>query len=90
MVANGEIDLALKRIESFGGNDKEGLQRKFILYMLCLMELTLLDSKHKTHRKKSIERLLNDLDEKMPVDYYVLNWNDCQSCSPFNPFKNMA
>jgi hypothetical protein len=44
--------------------------------MLCLMELTLLDSKHKAHRKKSIERLLNDLDEKMPVDHSVLNWND--------------
>jgi hypothetical protein len=40
LVAEGEIEATLKRIEAFGGNDKEGLQRKFILYMLVLMELT--------------------------------------------------
>ena len=76
MVANGEIDLALKRIESFGGSDKEGMQRKFILYMLCLMELTLLDSKDKPFRKEGIERLLNHLDEHIPRDTSLINWND--------------
>jgi hypothetical protein len=76
MVANGEIDLALKRIESFGGADKEGMKRKFILYMLCLMELTLLDSKDKPFRKSAIEKLLNHLDENIPVDHSLLNWND--------------
>ncbi len=76
MVAAGEIDLALKRIESFGGADKEGLQRKFILYMLCLMELTLLESKDKPFRKDAIEKLLNHLDEQLPTDHSVLNWND--------------
>jgi len=75
MVANGEIDLALKRIESFGNNDREGMKRKFILYMLCLMELTLLDSKNKPFRKYGIEKILNHLDEKMPVDDSVLSWN---------------
>ena len=76
MVANGEIDLALKRIESFGGSDKEGMQRKFILYMLCLMELTLLESKNKPFRKEGIERLLNHLDEHIPRDTSLINWND--------------
>ena len=57
LIANGEIDLGLKRIESFAGPDEEGVKRKFILYMLCLMELTLLDSKDKSHRKISIEKL---------------------------------
>jgi hypothetical protein len=76
MVANGEIDLALRRIESFGGVDKEGVQRKFILYMLCLMELTILDSKDKPFRKSSIEKLLNHLDEELPTDHSILNWND--------------
>jgi hypothetical protein len=76
MVANGEIDLALKRIESFGGSDKEGVQRKFTLYMLCLMELTLLDSKDKSFRKEGIEKLLNHLDEQIPADTSLINWND--------------
>ncbi|MFM9076071.1 MAG: hypothetical protein ACKORJ_10990, partial [Bacteroidota bacterium] len=76
MVAEGEIDLALKRIESFGGADKEGVKRRFILYMSCLAELTLLGSREKPFRKSSIEKLLNHLDEQLPVDHSILKWND--------------
>jgi tetratricopeptide (TPR) repeat protein len=76
LVAQNDLDTALQRIEAFGGNDKEGLQRKFTLYMLCLMELTLLDSKEKPFRRSAIERLLNHLDEKLPIDHSILNWND--------------
>jgi tetratricopeptide (TPR) repeat protein len=76
LVAQNDIETALHRIEAFGGNDKKGLQRKFILYMLCLMELTLLDSKDKPFRKEAIEKLLKHLDNNLPVDHSVLNWND--------------
>jgi len=76
LVAQNDIETALQRIESFGGNDKEGLQRKFILYMLCLMELTLLESKDQSFRKVAIEKLLKHLDDNLPVDHSVLNWND--------------
>jgi hypothetical protein len=76
MVANNEMELALQRIESFGGNDREDLQQKFILYMLCFMELTLLESKNKPFRKEAIEKLLKHFDENLPVDHSVLNWND--------------
>jgi len=76
LVAEGDFDAALKRIEDFGGNDKEGLQRKFILYMLCLMELTLLDSKDKPFRREGIEKLLKHLDEQLPVDHSIMNWDD--------------
>ncbi len=76
LVAEGDFDSALKRIEQFGGEDKEGLQQKFILYMLCLMELTLLESKDKPFRKEGIEKLLKHLDEQLPVHHSVLNWND--------------
>jgi len=76
MITNGEIDLALMRIDSFGGADKEGVKRKFILYMLCLMELTLLESKYKSFRKEGIEKLLKHLDEQLPVDHSILTWNN--------------
>ena len=76
LVAKNDIETALAGIEAFGGNDKEGLQRKFILYMLCLMELTLLESKDKAFRKEAIEKLLKHLDDNLPVDRNVLNWND--------------
>ena len=76
LVANNDMETALQRIEAFGGNDKDGLQRKFILYMLCLMELTLLESKYKPFRRDAIEKLLKHLDEHLPVDHSVLNWDD--------------
>ncbi len=76
LVAQNDIETALRRIEAFDGNDKEGLQRKFILYMLCLMELTLLESKDKPFRREACEALLKHLDDNLPVDHSILNWND--------------
>jgi acid stress-induced BolA-like protein IbaG/YrbA len=76
LVAAADIDLALKRIESFGGTDEEGVKRRFTLYMLCLMELTLLESKIKPFRKAAIEKLLNHFDEQIPRDSSIINWND--------------
>jgi tetratricopeptide (TPR) repeat protein len=76
LVSQNDMDTALQRIESFGGNDKDGLQRKFTLYMLCLMDLTLLKSKDKPHKKERIEKLLKHLDDNIPVDHSILNWND--------------
>jgi hypothetical protein len=75
LVAKNDIETALVGIEAFGGNDQEGLQRKFTLYMLCLMELTLLESKDKAFRKEAIEKLLKHLDDNLPADRNVLNWN---------------
>jgi len=74
LVANNDLETSLQRIEAFGGNDKEGLQRKFILYILCLMELTLLESKDKPFRREAIENLLKHHDEHLPVEFSVLNW----------------
>jgi len=77
LVADGDIETALQRIDAFGGEDKEGLQRKFILYMLCLMELTLLDSKDKDHAKSGIEKILKHFDENIPANQPdLINWND--------------
>ncbi len=74
MVKNGEIDPALDRIASFGEGNNKVLHHRFILYMLCLMELTLLDGKEKPFAKAHIERILQHLDENLPVDHSILNW----------------
>jgi len=78
LVAEGDFDAALKRIESFGGADQEGVKRRFTLYMLCLLELTLLESKNKSFRKAAIEKLLNhlDVDKQVPPDTSIIKWND--------------
>lgn len=74
MVAHGEIELALQRIESFGGEDEEGFKRKFILYMLCLRELTLLGSKEKCSKKAAIEEIIDHLDHNIPADTSWIDW----------------
>jgi hypothetical protein len=86
LVADGDIETALERIEKFGDKDKEGLQRKFILYMLCLMELTLLDSKDKEYAKSGIEKILMHFDENIPANQpELINWNDFfSSCMIFH------
>ena len=76
LVAAGEIDLALKRIESFGGVDEDGVKRRFLLYMLCLMELTLMESKAKPHRKAGIAKIIQHMDEQIPDDDKTLNWSE--------------
>jgi hypothetical protein len=76
LVAQNDIETALQRIDSFGGNDEAGLKRKFILYMLCLMELTLFHSMDKPFRKEAIEKMLKHLDDYIPIDHTLLNWKD--------------
>ena len=76
LVAQNDFETALQRIESFGGNDQEGLQRRFILYMLCLMELTLLDSKNKPFRKEVVEKLLKNLDDYLRDGHLIMNLKD--------------
>lgn len=75
LVAQNDIDIALRRIEAFGGNDEEGNRRKFTLYMLCLMKLTLLHSKDKPFRKEATEKLLNHLVEHVQSDISLLDWS---------------
>ena len=74
LVAQNDIENALDRIDKFGGQDKEGLQRKFILYMLCLMELTLLESKDKPFRREAIEKLLKHFDNNFSKTEISFDW----------------
>jgi len=72
LVAEGEFDAALKRIEQFGGNDRVGTQRKFCLYMLCLLELTYSENTERSYQKLGFEKFLNHMDEKFVLDLQIL------------------
>ena len=67
MVARNEMDTALQRIEAFGGNDREGLQRKFILYMLCLMELLFM--RDKDADSKQVDKLCQSLQNQINIKF---------------------
>ena len=75
LVTDGDIETALERIQKFESNDKEGLERKFNIYMLCLMELTLRVKDKKLINITAIEKILNDL-KKQSLFYNseLFNW----------------
>ncbi|MFM8490892.1 MAG: hypothetical protein ACKN9X_03050, partial [Candidatus Methylopumilus sp.] len=74
-IAHNEIEVVLQRLDSFGGVDKEGLQRKFKLYILCLLELMHLDTKDKPFRNEALKKVLEQLNATIPVDHNLLNWH---------------
>jgi len=76
MVSRGEIDMALKRIIRFGQDDEEGLRYRFLLYMLCLMELTLLVPPKTDFRREAIQKLLLNMDENMAEHYGSVIFDD--------------
>jgi hypothetical protein len=74
MVKHNEIELALQRITALGGPSAKDKKRQFIVIMLCIMELTLLESKTQNWRKNAIEKLLGLMEEQIPVDHSILDW----------------
>ena len=82
LIADGEFDAALKRIEQFGGSDLVGIQRKFSLYMLCLLELIYSEIINKEFIKFGFGKLLNHLEnnleisEQMLLDQPSLDWRN--------------
>jgi hypothetical protein len=76
MVSNGEIQIALKRIESLKVQaEDQGAIIMFQLYILCIMELTLLSSRNKPFQRSAIQQLLNHLNEQLPKANYDLDWS---------------
>ena len=83
LVAEGEFDAALKRIEQFGGGHlRVGIQRKFSLYMLCFLELIYSENDDRDFIKFGFGTLLNHLDnnlkvsEQMLIDQPSLDWGN--------------
>jgi len=72
LVAEGDFEAALKRVEQFGGNNLAGKQKKFSLYMLCLLELTLSKNINISSRKLGFIRILKHLDENLEVSEQML------------------
>ena len=76
MVKNNEIELVIERIIALRGVGPEEKKRQFIVIILCIMELTLLESKIQPWRKNAIEIFLDLMEEQIPIDHSILNWND--------------
>lgn len=74
LFAEGDIDTAMLRIESIGGNDEEAIEHRFILYILGLIELTLFNSHENSFQKVAINKILIHIDQQMPssdcIEYF--------------------
>lgn len=81
MVRDYEIDLALERIAQFGDQTKDGYERTFKVYTICLIELTLCQTGNEEQRKKTTERLLEHMEQTTPInDLGTLNWSEFLPC----------
>jgi hypothetical protein len=76
LVAQNEMDQAIKRIRDFGGISELEKQRQFMLYMLCLMELTLLDSRQQPWAKTAIVALLENIEQDLKATENLINWDE--------------
>jgi tetratricopeptide (TPR) repeat protein len=50
------------------------MRQKFLIYIICLSEITFLESKDKPFSKVCIEKILTHFDENIPIDQMVLSW----------------
>jgi len=76
LVAQNDFETALNRIETFGSKDQEGLQRKFLVYINCIIELVRSSGKNDPIVVNGIDIILKHLDENTPVNTSIFNWSD--------------
>jgi len=76
LVAQYDFETSLNRIETFGSNDQEGLKRKFLVYINCIIELMLSSGKNEPLIINGIDKILKHMDENIPSNISILNWSD--------------
>jgi hypothetical protein len=72
LVADGDIETALQRIEAFGGNDLKQKEREFRLIISSIIEVIFLRNNDESLIKKRILPLSKKLSE-FPADFYWPN-----------------
>jgi hypothetical protein len=87
MLQDNDIENLLIRIQSLGGNNPTYKTRQFLVYMLCLKELTLGTCKDKIHNRAALEILLKHFDETVSLDSNESNW---RLFYPFNLMLKIA
>lgn len=79
LVSKGDVDKGLELMDTVDMDGHDKIRIIFLLYMACLLELTLLEGKEKPFRKSAIKKILAHLDKHLPIDHSLLNWKDFYS-----------
>ena len=66
LITIGKPELALKRIDTFGGESEQDQQRKFVLFLLCFFEL-LYNSPESNSNNKNINQFCKKLSDQITV-----------------------
>ncbi len=81
LVRSGKTDQALQWMENYDGcaypiNDEFFYWKKVVLYIRCLIELTLLKEPQETANREAIEKIINHWDDHVPRDKSLVYWED--------------
>jgi energy-coupling factor transporter ATP-binding protein EcfA2 len=71
-----DISIVVQRLNSFNGSSKQEKQNLFLIYMLCFVELTLLNGAEQINENEKIQLLLSSFNEQIPDDDSVIVWED--------------
>ena len=74
LVTEGDIDSALKRIEQFGGNDKETQKKKIIIYFLCLWQIVNSTEQDTEDLKIKAEKILEHFNKTLAHEITPIVW----------------
>jgi hypothetical protein len=82
MVKNQEMEPALERITRFGDGTNKGYQRLFLIYTICIVELTLIKQDEEDTRREYTAILLEHMEETTPRnDHSLLDWSEFLPCN---------
>ena len=72
----GDTTTVIHRINQLSGHDTEDIYRRFLISMICLIQLVLQNKSTATHDVDSIRALLQYIDDNIPKDKSIFNWHD--------------
>ena len=73
-VAEGDIETVLRRIDDYGGNDKEGQEKKVILYLLCLWQIVNSSEQERKDLKFNADRILEHFNKTLAPEITPVVW----------------
>jgi hypothetical protein len=73
---NGDIDLLLLRLRMLDGIGKQDKQNLFLMFIICLTDLSIINKNSLNIDHGKIEQLLKLFDELIPNDHSILDWKD--------------
>lgn len=75
-----DLQTVFQRFKELGAEDREGLERRFVMYILCFLELSEGGKSNDAVRCNSLRALLDHFEAHMPADIGKFDWNRIIPC----------